>query len=198
MAICIAKKPWVEYSQISNPRLYMIIHYCIVTVPKTENSIRTIALPKNTVTLLMEEHNKHPDSPLMFWCPRINGYWSPDSLRHLHKQMLAAAGVDKSVRFHDLRHTFSTLAIQSGIDAKTVAGMLGHYSAAFTLDTYTHVTEQMKKGAAEKIGIFMNANVNVQINVVHSASASAHDVSGSVPSNCLTPLNSTDLDPTSQ
>ena len=96
----------------------MIIHYCIVTVPKTENSIRTIALPENTVTLLMEAHSKHPDSPLMFWCPRINGYWSPDSLRHLHKQMLAAAGVDKSVRFHDLRHTFSTLAIQSGIDAK--------------------------------------------------------------------------------
>ena len=148
--------------------------------------------------MLMEEHSKHPDSTLMFWCPRINGYWSPDSLRHLHKQMLTAAGVDKSVRFHDLRHTFSTLAIQSGVDAKTVAGMLGHYSAAFTLDTYTHVTEQMKKGAAEKTGIFMNANVNVQINVVHSASASTHDVSGSVPSNCLTPLNSTDLDPTSQ
>ena len=97
----------------------------------------------------------------MFWCPRINGYWSPDSLRHLHKQMLAAAGVDESVRFHDLRHTFSTLAIQSGVDAKTVAGMLGHYSAAFTLDTYTHVTEQMKRGAAEKIGVFMNASVNM-------------------------------------
>lgn len=85
--------------------------------------------------------------------------------------MLAAAGVDESVRFHDLRHTFSTLAIQSGVDAKTVAGMLGHYSAAFTLDTYTHVTEQMKRGAAEKIGVFMNASVNVQVNVVHSPSA---------------------------
>lgn len=78
---------------------------------------------------------------------------------------------DESVRFHDLRHTFSTLAIQSGVDAKTVAGMLGHYSAAFTLDTYTHVTEQMKRGAAEKIGVFMNASVNVQVNVVHSPSA---------------------------
>lgn len=98
-----------------------------ISVPKTENSIRTIALPENTVALLIDEHNKHPDSPLMFWCPRTNGYWSPDSLRHLHKQMLAAAGVDESVRFHDLRHTFSTLAIQSGVDAKTVAGMLGHY-----------------------------------------------------------------------
>lgn len=79
---------------------------------------------------------------------------------------------------------------------KTVAGMLGHYSAAFTLDTYTHVTEQMKRGAAEKIGIFMNANVNVQVNVVHSLSAAAHDVPGSDLANCLTPSISTDLDPT--
>ncbi len=45
-----------------------------ISVPKTENSIRTIALPENTVALLIEEHNKHPDSPLMFWCPRTNGY----------------------------------------------------------------------------------------------------------------------------
>ena len=41
------------------------------------------------------------------------------------------------------------------------------------------MTEQMKRGAAEKIGIFMNANVNVQVNVVHSLSAAAHDVPGS-------------------
>ena len=37
-----------------------------ISVPKTENSIRTIALPENTVALLIDEHNKHPDSPLMF------------------------------------------------------------------------------------------------------------------------------------
>ena len=158
-----------------------------ISVPKTENSIRTIALPENTVALLIDEHNKHPDNPLMFWCPRTNGYWSPDSLRHLHKQMLAAAGVDESVRFHDLRHTFSTLAIQSGVDAKTVAGMLGHYSAAFTLDTYTHVTEQMKRGAAEKIGVFMNASVNVQVNVVHSPSAVVRGDYESDLANCLNP-----------
>lgn len=104
----------------------------------------------------------------------------------------------KSVRFHDLRHTFSTLAIQSGVDAKTVSGMLGHYSAAFTLDTYTHVTEQMKRGAAEKIGVFMNASVNVQVNVVRSPSAVARGDYESDLANCLNPSNSTDLDPTSQ
>lgn len=50
-----------------------------------------------------------------------------------------AAGPPK-VRFHDLRHTFATLALQNGVDIKTVSGMLGHFSAGFTLDTYAHVT----------------------------------------------------------
>ena len=59
------------------------------------------------------------------------------------------------MRFHDLRHTFATMAISSGVDVKTLSSMLGHYSAGFTLDTYTHVTNDMQRGAAEKIGGFM-------------------------------------------
>ena len=55
------------------------------------------------------------------------------------------------MRFHDLRHTFATLALQNGVDVKTVSGMLGHFSAGFTLDTYTH----MQRVVAEKIGGFM-------------------------------------------
>lgn len=49
----------------------------------------------------------------------------------------------------------STLAIQSGIDPKTVAEILGHASAEFSLDVYTHVTAGMKKEAAQKISGFM-------------------------------------------
>ena len=49
----------------------------------------------------------------------------------------------------DLRHTFATLALQNGVDVKTVSGMLGHYSAGFTLDTYTHVTTSAQRQAAE-------------------------------------------------
>ena len=33
--------------------------------------------------------------------------------------------------------------------------MLGHYSVAFTLDTYTHITPEMKREAADKIGNFL-------------------------------------------
>ena len=73
----------------------------------------------------------------MFPSPKTGGMYGPDC------------------GFHDLRHTFSTLAIQSGIDPKTVAEILGHASAEFSLDVYTHVTAGMKKEAAQKISGFM-------------------------------------------
>ncbi len=49
----------------------------------------------------------------------------------------------------DLRHTFATLALQSGVDIKTVSGTLGHFSAGFTLDTYAHVTSAAQRQAAQ-------------------------------------------------
>ena len=56
------------------------------------------------------------------------------------------------MRFHDLRHTFVTLALQNGVDIKTVSGILGHFSAGFTLDTYAHVTTAAKREAANTMG----------------------------------------------
>ena len=69
-------------------------------------------------------------------------------------RVLARAGLPK-VRFHDLRHTFATHALSSGVDAKTLAGILGHTKASFTLDTYTHTTGDMQKRAAEIVGGFL-------------------------------------------
>ena len=47
------------------------------------------------------------------------------------------------------------MALQNGVDVKTVSSMLGHFDAGFTLRTYTHVTRQMQESAAEKMGNFM-------------------------------------------
>ena len=63
------------------------------------------------------------------------------------------------VRFHDLRHTFATLALQNGVDIKTVSGMLGHFSAGFTLDTYAHVTTSAQKAAANTMGKLLSGSV---------------------------------------
>ena len=75
----------------------------------------------------------------------------PDSFRHTHEKILTAAGIEH-IRFHDLRHTFATLSLQNGVDVKTLSNARGHYSAGFTLDTYTHTTQRMKREAADTIG----------------------------------------------
>ena len=61
--------------------------------------------------------------------------------------------------FHDLRHTFATMALQNGVDVKTVSSMLGHYSAGFTLDTYAHVTTDAQLKAAQTMGNILSRAV---------------------------------------
>lgn len=107
--------------------------------------------------MLEQEHEQHPDNPILFPSPRTGGYWSPDAVSRINRKLLKNAGVEEHVRYHDLRHTFATMAISSGVDVKTLSSMLGHFSAGFTLDTYTHITNDMQRGAAEKIGGFMES-----------------------------------------
>ena len=126
----------------------------ILSQPKTGNSIREVSIPQDAVELLKQEHAKHPDNPWMFPSGRTGEMYHPDSVVTLHKRILKDAGLEH-IRFHDLRHTFATLALQNGVDVKTVSSMLGHYDAGFTLRTYTHVTRQMQQKAAEKMGSFM-------------------------------------------
>ena len=90
------------------------------------------------------------DSEYVF--PSLNGGpISPDSVLNMLHRVLERAGLPK-IRFHDLRHTFATLALQNGVDIKTVSGMLGHFSAGFTLDTYAHVTTSAQREAANTMG----------------------------------------------
>ena len=53
------------------------------------------------------------------------------------------------------RDTFATHALTSGVDAKTLSGILGHTNASFTLDTYTHVTPDMQQEASHIVGGFL-------------------------------------------
>ena len=126
-----------------------------VSQPKTANSVRTICLPKETVDLLVQEHEKHPSNPYMFPSPVTGKMYGPDCIGRLHKTLLRKAGISENLPFHGLRHTFATLAIQQGVDVKTVSSILGHYSAGFTLDTYAHVTGEMQKEAADRMGSFI-------------------------------------------
>lgn len=70
------------------------------------------------------------------------------------KKLAASAGVP-AARFHDLRHSYAVAALRSGDDIKTVQENLGHHTAAFTLDTYAHVTEEMKRESARRMDGFI-------------------------------------------
>ena len=99
-----------------------------LTRPKTENSVRLVSIPQTAVDLLIQGARKHPDSPYMFPSPLTGEMYHPDSVVNLHKKILMDAGLEH-LRFHDLRHTFATTALQNGIDVKTVSSMLGHFDA---------------------------------------------------------------------
>ena len=116
---------------------------------KTKNSYRTVTISQQAIEVLKEQKKKTNDT-YVFPSPN-GGPISPDSVNNMLKRVLERAGIPK-VRFHDLRHTFATIALQNGVDIKTVSGMLGHFSAGFTLDTYAHVTTSAQKEAAQTMG----------------------------------------------
>lgn len=60
-------------------------------------------------------------------------------------------------RFHDLRHTYAVASLRAGDDPKTVSENLGHATVAFTLDTYAHVTEQMKQASASRMQAYIDS-----------------------------------------
>nr|WP_325186604.1 site-specific integrase [uncultured Oscillibacter sp.] len=127
----------------------------VVEAPlKTKNSYRNIAVGADTAKVLkgMEQKDEY-----VFPSP-YGGPMSPDSVLHMLQRVLKRAGLER-IRFHDLRHTFSVLALQNGVDVKTLSSMLGHYSAGFTLDTYAHVTTSMQKQAANAVGNFLSGTL---------------------------------------
>ena len=121
---------------------------------KTNAGERKIILPPSVLTLLREKqsdaicewvfpHYMNPSDPL-----------HPDAAYRKLKTLLKSVELPL-IRFHDLRHTFATHAMQGGVDAKTLAGILGHTDASFTLDTYTHVTSDMQRNASAVVNNMM-------------------------------------------
>ena len=96
---------------------------------------RSISLTPEVVKLLLEEHARHPSSPLMFMHPATQRPYSPQMVRRLHSEIIREAGLDH-IRFEDLRHTCAVLSLQNGVGVEEVAQMLGHFRAAMTRQNY--------------------------------------------------------------
>ena len=81
---------------------------------------------------------------------------TPQAAYRAFKLVVTELGMPQA-RFHDLRHSYAVASLRSGDDAKTVQENLGHATAAFTLDVYGHVTEQMKTESANRMQAFIQS-----------------------------------------
>jgi integrase len=68
--------------------------------------------------------------------------------RRCYKPLLGEAGLPRSVRFHDLRHTCATLLLSKNVNPKIVQELLGHANISQTMDTYSHMLPDMQERAA--------------------------------------------------
>lgn len=122
---------------------------------KPESGARTILLPPSTAELL-KKRKKRSYSDWIFHNPTVPELPLNPASAYRHLKVLLRKAELPLLRFHDLRHTFATHTLTSGVDAKTLSGILGHTNASFTLDTYTHMTTDMHRKAAGAVGGFLD------------------------------------------
>lgn len=128
--------------------------------PKSERSRRAIPLAKTTVEQLRAHKARQaadrlrwpgdwPDHDLVF-TDEVGAPIHPNVFTRTHKRICAQAGLEP-IRVHDLRHSWATMALQQGVPLKVVSEALGHSSITITADLYSHVTEDMARGAVDAV-----------------------------------------------
>ena len=90
----------------------------------------------------------------------LGGFLSEKRVYERFKAVVKGMGLP-ALRFHDLRHSYAVAAIQAGDDIKPIQGNLGHYSAAFTLDVYGHVTDSMRQASSDRMERFIESVTNL-------------------------------------
>ncbi len=121
----------------------------LVGMPKSKKSIRKIPLP----VFLLKLSNKLKIYAKNEHCYVLSGSKTPIDPRtyqKLFKRILTSAGV-KDRKFHTIRHTFATRALELGVDIKTLSEILGHSNVAITLNIYAHSLMEQKKIAINKL-----------------------------------------------
>jgi integrase len=143
--------------------------------PKTARSSRSIPLPPSVVDALKEHKRQqgeerlkagwedveengclvrksaYTDNDLVFATPTGDPVDMRNLVNRHFKPILKRAGLPKSVRLYDLRHSCATLLLAQGEHPKVVSERLGHASITLTLDTYSHVLPTMQQQAAERL-----------------------------------------------
>ena len=129
--------------------------------PKTGHSRRSIRLPATALQQLRAHRVRQAelrladgpaweDHNLVFTNTLGRPLLPQNLLPRSFKPLLGRAQLPP-IRFHDLRHTYATLALRDGVPVKVVSETLRHASITVTLDTYSHVLPDMQDDAAARM-----------------------------------------------
>ncbi|MGH8835691.1 MAG: site-specific integrase, partial [Actinomycetes bacterium] len=125
----------------------------VMSAPKSSASRRAVAVPGLVVTAVQEHLAAYSEAGaegLVFPAPE-GGYLRLENFRkRVWTPAVVQAGV-APLRLHDLRHTCASLAIAAGADVKVLQRMLGHASAALTLDRYGHLMPGQARSVADRL-----------------------------------------------
>lgn len=103
--------------------------------PKTNTSNRIIPIPNNILIRLKKE--KALSKSINVISKKNGKTMSANLYRVRFGELTKKIGV-RNLNFHALRHTFATRALESGMDVKTLADIMGHANASITLNIYAH------------------------------------------------------------
>lgn len=127
--------------------------------PKTEGSIRILALPASLSAVLKQHRTRQKKErfaatfwadPDLVFTTSAGTPFDPQNIYKAWHSLCDLAGV-RRCRPHDLRHTAASFLLLQGADMRTVMDQLGHTRMATTSDLYTHVLDEVKRDAANRM-----------------------------------------------
>ncbi|MDN3204322.1 site-specific tyrosine recombinase/integron integrase [Algoriphagus sediminis] len=101
---------------------------------------RVTILSQKALEILRDYFKKYMPESYLFE-GQNGGHYTTSSLRKVFQNALRAAGIDKKVTLHSLRHSFATHLLETGVDLRYIQELLGHNSSK-TTEIYTHITHK--------------------------------------------------------
>ena len=137
-----------------------------VSDPKTKSSNRTVYIDKKTLVILQQWQNMqriellkqgvNANSPQqLVFTNMTNSFIVRDTSDRWIKKISKESGVHP-ISPHGFRHTYATLAIQSGMNPKELQAQLGHSNIQTTLQIYTAITNEQRITTPDKFVSFVN------------------------------------------
>ena len=130
--------------------------------PKTTGSKRPILLSDYAMVVLMEQKKYSASKAGLMvkkWSDNLHVFTDsklevikPDRVTRIFTKYRKAFGLPDNISLHSLRHTCATMLSEADVSPKKIQLRLGHASAAFTLDRYSHNTVNMQKSVADTLG----------------------------------------------